>query len=59
MNCVVGEIPGVACYLDDIVITGVNESVHVATVRRELGRLRNAGLKVKPEKHSFMLPKIT
>ena len=40
-------------------ITGVNESVHVATVRKVLERLRNAGLLVKREKSTCMLPKIT
>ena len=59
MDCVVGDIPGVACYLDDIVVTGAEESEHIATVRKVLGRLRKAGLKVKSEKCAFMLPNIT
>ena len=59
MDCVVSDIPGAACHLDDIVITGVNESVHVATIRKMLERLRDAGLKVKRAKCSFIWPKIT
>ena len=59
MDCVVGDIPGVACYVDDIVVTGAEESEHIATVQKVLERLRKAGLKVKPEKCAFMLPNIT
>ena len=39
IDCVMGDIPGVMCYLDDIVITGVEESEHIATVRKVLEHL--------------------
>ena len=36
MDCIVGDMPRVACYLDDIVITGADETEHIATVRKVL-----------------------
>jgi len=59
IDCVVGDIPAVACYLDDIVITDVIQPVHIVTVRKVLENTHNAGLKVKRQKCSFMMPKIT
>ena len=59
MTGLVGDIKGVAVYLDDILITGPNAAEHVATVRKVLDRLRGAGLRIKKEKCSLMQPRIT
>ena len=57
MDFVVGDIPGVACYLDGIVVTSAEESEHIATVQKVLERLWKAGLKVKPEKVCIYITK--
>lgn len=59
MNCILGDIQGVAVYLDDILITGKNEAEHGATVRKVLEKLHEAGLKVKLSKCEFNSPCIT
>lgn len=58
MDCLVGDITGVVCYLDDILITGLDSASHASSLRKVLERLRNAGLKVKAEKCELMLPSI-
>ena len=58
MDCLVGDIAGVVCYLDDILITGSDSASHASSLRKVLERLRKAGLKVKAEKCKLMLPSI-
>lgn len=47
------EMPGVALFLDDILITGENKQVHVENLRKVLGILRDAGLTVQEKKCNF------
>lgn len=39
MEQIVGDIPGVACYLDDIVVTGKCEAEHLANLQKTLEHL--------------------
>ncbi len=52
-------IPGVVVYLDDILITGEDESSHLRTVEAVLHRSSNTGLRVKQSKCLFMVPTVT
>jgi len=53
MDQVLQDIPGVQCYLDDILITGSTDEAHLATLRRVLRRLAQFGLRAKKEKCEF------
>ena len=46
-------IPGVLCYLDDILISGATETEHRSRLIEVLKRLSNAGLKLQIEKCNF------
>ena len=39
----IGDIPGVACYLDDIIVTGKTEADHLTNLQRTLERLKESG----------------
>lgn len=52
-------IPGVAVYIDDILITGATEEEHLKTLEEVLRRLRAVGLRVKKRKCQFMAPSVT
>ena len=65
LNCAVGifqrvmenvlkDIPHVAIYVDDIVITGPTEEEHLKSLELVLHRLSSSGLKLKRNKCSFM-----
>ena len=47
-------IPGVAVYIDDILITGRNDDVHLKSLEEVLRRLERVGLRVKRQKCIFM-----
>ena len=47
-------IPKVACYLDDILITGQDDEEHVTTLQKVFKRLHQWGLRLKESKCSFM-----
>ena len=59
MEQIVGDIPGVACYLDDIVVTGKCEQEHLANLQRTMERLNTTGLRLKLEKCHFFKDSIT
>ena len=52
-------IEGVVVYIDDILVTGSTEEEHLRALERVLSRLEQAGLRVKPNKCSFMRPSVT
>ena len=51
-------IPGVLVYLDDMLVTGVTISEHLRNLGAVLKRLEDAGVKLKRDKCSFLLPAI-
>ena len=53
MDSLLQDVPGVAIYLDDIVITGKSEEEHFATLETVLKKLSDAGLRLKREKCCF------
>ena len=54
MESLLKDIPNVAVYLDDILITGPTEGEHLRTLELVLHRLSSSGLKLKKDKCSFM-----
>ena len=58
MEQVLQGIPGVLVFLDDILITGENEAVHLQRLDAVLQRLDAYGLRLKNAKCSFMQPQV-
>ena len=54
MDTLLQGLPGVICYLDDILITGATAAEHVANVEEVLSRLKQHGIRVKPSKRKFL-----
>ncbi|XP_037512230.1 uncharacterized protein K02A2.6-like [Rhipicephalus sanguineus] len=48
----------VAVYLDDILVTGIDDGDHMQNLHNVLARLQDAGLKLKREKCVFMVPSV-
>lgn len=59
MESLIQDIEGCVCFLDDILICGRNCDEHWTRLERVICRLQNAGLKVEPEKCSFLQTKIS
>lgn len=51
-------IPGVVVYLDDILVTGVNQDNHLKTLAEVLARLKEAGLRLKRGKCMFLADEV-
>ena len=51
-------LSGVCLYLDDILITGKTKQEHLDNLSAVLQRLAAAGMKLRPEKCSFILPEV-
>ena len=52
------NLPHTCVYLDDILVTGKTESEHIKNLEEVLIRLEKAGLRLKKQKCSFMLPSV-
>ena len=55
----VGDIPGVACYLDDIVVTGRSEQDHLNNLQKTMDKLNVSGFRLKLEKCQFFQDSVT
>ena len=53
------DMPGVLCYLDDILIAGSTEEEHNQRLRKVLEALQSAGLKLSLAKCSFGVPYVS
>ena len=49
----IADIPGVVCYLDDIIVTGKTDQEHTTNLQKALERLKAAGFHLKREKCKF------
>eukprot|EP00057_Strongylocentrotus_purpuratus_P013236 XP_011667710.1 PREDICTED: uncharacterized protein K02A2.6-like [Strongylocentrotus purpuratus] len=54
MESLLAGIPGVAVYLDDLLITGESTEEHLKNLKRVLDVLHEAGLRLKKEKCAFL-----
>ena len=54
----IADIPGVVCYLDDLVVTGKTDQEHLSNLQKTLDRLRTAGFYLKMEKCKFFQSEI-
>ena len=53
MDTVLQGLPGVVCYLDDIIVTGKNKAEHLLNLERVLSRIQEYGLKCAKKNVSF------
>ena len=51
-------IPHVAVYLDDIILTDATKAQHLETLDMVLGRLEEAGLRLKRKKCTFLADEV-
>nr|XP_055048287.1 uncharacterized protein K02A2.6-like [Misgurnus anguillicaudatus] len=53
MDQILAGLPGVVCYLDDILVTGTDEQSHLQHLDATLERLKEYGLRVRKDKCEF------
>jgi hypothetical protein len=53
MDTMIADLPGVAAYLDDLIVTGSSETEHWANLEKLLARLQEYGLRIRREKCEF------
>ena len=58
MENLLQDIPGVVVYIDDVLITGPDESGHIAALEEVLRRMEQAGLRLSKGKCLFMAPSV-
>ena len=58
MDTILQGVPNTICYLDDILVTGKNETEHLRNLEEVLKRLQQNGLRVKPAKCKFLQPSV-
>ena len=54
MDNILQGIPRVQCYIDDILVSGLDNEDHLRTLERVLSRLQQNGVTVKREKCYFL-----
>ena len=58
MDTVLQGIPGVTCYIDDILISSPDEAGHIKTLDTVLERLEKHGFRLKLVKCQFLMPSV-
>ena len=58
MDDLTSDLPGVAVYLDDLLVSGVDANDHLANLERLLERLQSSGLRCRKEKCQFAQAKV-
>ncbi len=59
MSTILKEVPGVQCYLDDVIVFGDSTASHDAHLSTVLHKLREAGLRLNEQKCKFRQEKLT
>ena len=59
MDQVLNGLGGVQCMLDDMIITGSSDEMHLHNLRNVLQRLQNYGLRTKLQKCYYLKEKVT
>ena len=55
MDLLLQKLPGVVCYIDDILVTGVNDEDHLKNLNLVLERLTAHGVVLKQERTEVLL----
>jgi hypothetical protein len=58
MESLLQDIPGIAVFLDDILLSGKTEAEHLVTLQEVLSRLSKAGLRLQKSKCKFMVSEV-
>ena len=58
MDQVLTGIPGVACRVDDIIITGKDDTEHMRNLREVVNRLEKSGFRCRADKCEYMQPEV-
>lgn len=58
MENLLQDLPGCCVYVDDILVTGIDDAEHEENLIRVLKRLQENGITIKREKFDFMLEKV-
>ena len=58
MDTVLQGVPGVTCYIDDILVSSADEDSHLLTLKEVFSRLEKHGFRLKLEKCEFLLKNI-
>ena len=58
MDTILQDLPGVKCYLDDLLITGATDDQHLKNLESVLRRLQSEGMRLKKSKCSFLQPSV-
>ena len=58
MDTILQGLPGVMCYIDDILVTGANDTEHLKNLEAVLKRLQQHGLRLKKSKCNFLRPRV-
>ena len=54
MNTLLQGIPGVICYIDDILVTGTSKEEHLQNLTKVLDKFKEYGVRVKQDKCKIM-----
>ncbi|XP_060780909.1 uncharacterized protein K02A2.6-like [Neoarius graeffei] len=58
MDQILNGLPGIQCYLDDILCTGATDEEHLRNLDAVLQRLQDYGLRVRKDKCEFFKPSV-
>ena len=58
MDTILQDLPGVKCYLDDLLITGATDAQHLKNLVSVLRRLQFEGMHLKKFKCFFLQPSV-
>lgn len=58
MESLLSGIPGVVVYIDDVLVTGKTQEEHLKALDEALGRMREAGLRLRKDKCVFLAPSV-
>ena len=58
MEQLIGDLPGVAVYLDDILVSGTDAASHISNLRQLLQRLQERGVRCNKDKCLFAQPAV-
>ncbi|XP_039602322.1 uncharacterized protein K02A2.6-like [Polypterus senegalus] len=58
MDQILQSVPGVQCYLDDIIVTGMTDEEHLENLKKVLKRLEEYGLRARLGKCEFLKPSV-